>query len=648
MRRGAGKCRRRLAFRQESDVTEQALLNQAFSLHQKGQLGEAEQLYRRLLAAEPQNLWAWYLLAVSLSQQQHGAEALAAVDKALALNPDMPEALNLRGILMQTAGRADEALAAFSRAAGLKPQQPDLWYNRGVALQALGRAQEALASFEKAVSLKPDYVDAWNNRGARLQELGRLDEALESFARALALRPDSLEAIYNCGTVLQSLKRHDEAVTSYDKALAINPDLPEAWTHRGLALQSLGRFEDALASHDRALAASPGHASAWNNRGTALQALRRFDEAARSYEKSMALSPQAAGTLFNLGLSLWENKHLPQALAVYDQALALQPGHADGWNHRGLVLRDLKKLDEAQASFENALALQPGFAKALSNLASVLLEMGRVADGMAAYTRHAELVQDGSDGPQADALPHQRQHDVEQRAYLAVRNIDAAFHLNDGSRLPGPAINPENAAQIARQWQENRPQIVVVDNLLTPEALEKLQRFCWGSTVWRKAYKEGYLGAMPQDGFSCPLLAQIAEELRAIFPAIFQDHALRYLWGFKYDSNLEGIAIHADFAAVNVNFWITPDDANRDPASGGLVVWDIAAPLDWDFDKYNRDAQGNRAFLEQAGAKPVTIPYRANRAVIFDSNLFHKSDTIAFKDGYLNRRINVTMLYGDR
>jgi hypothetical protein len=153
---------------------------------------------------------------------------------------------------------------------------------------------------------------------------------------------------------------------------------------------------------------------------------------------------------------------------------------------------------------------------------------------------------------------------------------------------------------------------------------------------------------MPEDGFSCPLLAQIAEELRAIFPTIFQDHGLRYLWGFKYDSNLDGIAIHADFAAVNVNFWITPDEANLDPAGGGLVVWDIAAPLDWDFEKYNRDAQGNRAFLEEAGAKPVTIPYRANRAVIFDSNLFHKSDTITFRQGYLNRRINVTMLYGDR
>jgi hypothetical protein len=33
---------------------------------------------------------------------------------------------------------------------------------------------------------------------------------------------------------------------------------------------------------------------------------------------------------------------------------------------------------------------------------------------------------------------------------------------------------------------------------------------------------------------------------------------------------------------------------------------------------------------------------------VFDSDLFHETDRIAFKEGYLNRRINITMLYGRR
>jgi hypothetical protein len=42
------------------------------------------------------------------------------------------------------------------------------------------------------------------------------------------------------------------------------------------------------------------------------------------------------------------------------------------------------------------------------------------------------------------------------------------------------------------------------------------------------------------------------------------------------------------------------------------------------------------------------VPHRANRAVIFDSDLFHETDAPTFKEGYLNRRINVTLLYGRR
>ena len=34
--------------------------------------------------------------------------------------------------------------------------------------------------------------------------------------------------------------------------------------------------------------------------------------------------------------------------------------------------------------------------------------------------------------------------------------------------------------------------------------------------------------------------------------------------------------------------------------------------------------------------------------MIFDSDLFHQTDQIDFKEGYLNRRINITMLYGRR
>ena len=40
------------------------------------------------------------------------------------------------------------------------------------------------------------------------------------------------------------------------------------------------------------------------------------------------------------------------------------------------------------------------------------------------------------------------------------------------------------------------------------------------------------------------------------------------------------------------------------------------------------------------------MPYRCNQAVLFNSSLFHETDSLRFKEGYENRRINVTYLFG--
>jgi hypothetical protein len=64
--------------------------------------------------------------------------------------------------------------------------------------------------------------------------------------------------------------------------------------------------------------------------------------------------------------------------------------------------------------------------------------------------------------------------------------------------------------------------------------------------------------------------------------------------------------------------------------------------------KLNGDEVMARAFLENSNAKLTRIPHRANRAVIFKSDLVHKTSDCRFADGYLNKRINISLLFGDR
>jgi len=72
------------------------------------------------------------------------------------------------------------------------------------------------------------------------------------------------------------------------------------------------------------------------------------------------------------------------------------------------------------------------------------------------------------------------------------------------------------------------------------------------------------------------------------------------------------------------------------------------APLEWGFKSYNNNEEKIREEILKSDQKKTIVPYNENRALLFNSNLFHETDKIEFKKGYGNRRINVTMVFGHR
>ena len=60
------------------------------------------------------------------------------------------------------------------------------------------------------------------------------------------------------------------------------------------------------------------------------------------------------------------------------------------------------------------------------------------------------------------------------------------------------------------------------------------------------------------------------------------------------------------------------------------------------------DAEKIYEFLKENNTKCTNVPYKFNRAVLFNSVHFHETDEIDFKDEYVGRRINNTYLFGSR
>jgi tetratricopeptide (TPR) repeat protein len=545
---------------------------------------------------------------------------------------------------LQRAGRLAEAEELCQRIVSARPDLAEAKVRYALVLLARGKQQDAETWLRQA-SADRDPAAAYH-LGNLFSMRGNLEEAVKAYRQAVALQADQA-AYNNLGNALFMLGRVQEAEEAYLKALAINPELAQAHNNVGLIWLRGNLLDKAHSAFQRALTHAPGYAEAQNNLGIALQKMERIDEAVAAFRRAITLAPSFANALLNLSTCLCDKGETREAEKTALAALRLAPALPDMHAALGNALRAQGRLADAENSYRQALQRKPDFAEGLRLLAMLLSEQGRLYEAFALFQDHARLVYGSGIQEGVPENSPKARHDREQQAWLGDRA--SPFLLAEAKRLEVPTVQPPaRIAAIAETWRTSQPQLVVVDDFLTPEALAALRRFCLHSTIWQKTYDGGYLGAFPEHGFAPPLLAQIAEDMRRAYPMILADHPLLHFWAFKYDSRLRGIAKHADFAAVNVNFWITPDEANLDRDHGGLVVWDAAAPIDWNFSRYNAGDQDIRDFLERKNSRPITVPYRANRAVIFDSDLFHETDTIHFKDGYENRRINVTLLFGRR
>jgi Flp pilus assembly protein TadD len=373
-----------------------------------------------------------------------------------------------------------------------------------------------------------------------------------------------LQALYDQAVAAHRQGDLAGAEEAYSRLLSLEPDNPHVRHPLGVLLAQRGRAEEGLALLEGVMAQSRPDVGLLKDYALVLAGVGRNEEALAVFGRALALTPDDL-ELIQLRIDvLLRLQRLAEALVLIDQALALRPASAILLHQQGRALAGLGRHGDAERSFARVLDIKPDSDAALYERGAALAAQDRIADWFASF--HA-FAQRNVRAAQPDGVPHKLRHDEEQRAWQREQGIatGSPLHIEGGERLAGPAINPANADEATRQWNSNRPQVAVVDDLLTPEALAALRRFCMGSDVWHLVHNFGYLGAMPEYGFSVPLLAQIAEEFRSVFSGICGGLPLKYAWAMKYDSIMDRAGIHADDAVVNVNFWITPEDANLDP-----------------------------------------------------------------------------------
>ncbi|WP_269625343.1 tetratricopeptide repeat protein [Prochlorococcus marinus] len=619
----------------ESNKSKEQIINQAINYHQKGNIKEAKKYYQLCLDQGYQ-------------------------DERVFTN---------YGVIKQQEGDFDKAIDLYQKSIYLSPDNANTYLNLSNLWKTIGKLEKAEESMRKVIDIMPNYAEANLSLGNILKSLGKLEEAEILMRKAIDIKPNFAEAYFNLGNILKDIDKLDQAEMVMRQAIEIKPNFVEAYLNLGNILQARDQFENALIATKRAIEINPNYAEALSNLGTIYLVLEKYKQAEESTRKAIEIKPDLIQSHSTLGT----------------------------------LLRYLGKTDEAEASLREALRLNPDQPEALNSLSFTLIDRGEYDLAIKYFNQCSDFLR-GVNNKEPSHLRFRRiskakiDHDIEQFQYLVSQGIQAKMFndliklyvdfaskvnwtndtkliiLNDkyhnlikksynhiiykvdSPRLKSSAVSHSlNVKEITQKYFEHDFGLTYIDNFLSPLALEGIRKFLLGSTIWFDIKEGGYIGAYLMEGLASPLIIQIAEELRTKFPKIFKEHRLEQAWAYKYDSRAKnahskqhGINVHADFAAVNVNFWITNREANLNSSSGGLIVYDVEAPKEWDFKTYNNDEMRIKEELKKSKGNTKVIPYKENRAVLFNSNLFHETDNYEFKEGYENRRINVTMLFGRR
>lgn len=203
-------------------------MSEAVNLHKAGELGKAEEVYRRVLRSTPDHAVALHFLGVARFQQGGRQEGIDLVQRALASDPSYVDAWSNLGNLYKESGRAEEAEAAYRQALAVNDRHAEAWNNLGIVLRARSRPSEAVVALQTAIQCSPRFADAHFNLGNALRDCDLTGRAIEAYRDARALNPAHARAHSRLGMTLYAVGAHGEAAKVFSEWLAAEPGNPVA------------------------------------------------------------------------------------------------------------------------------------------------------------------------------------------------------------------------------------------------------------------------------------------------------------------------------------------------------------------------------------------------------------------------------------
>ncbi len=461
-----------------------AKLESGFRHHKSGDLATAEKIYRRILAVQPANHEALYLL----------------------------------GTLAQQTGRIDVAATCLTRAIERNPQNPFYRLALGDARLAEDRLTDAAACYHKALALDGRNAEARLGLGNVRHAQHNYSAAIEQYRQAIAVMPVLAEAHNNLGVVLTAVDRPAEAAACFAQALELRPGFADAHLNLGRAHKAEGRLEDAIASYRKALELDPTLSEAHSNLGNAHRQMGNFTAALDCYRRAVKIDPTLVQAHYNLGIINLEQGRLEESLGDLKRAVALAPDHVEAITNIGEVLETLGQKEEASIWYRKVIDVRVDRSLPIMDQRARHFALGRIHDRLREFDTAFAHFKSAND----IWLEHQRRTDS---AYspaaweeiigsiidaFPIVGMDGGYIEGDVSRLPIFVLGmPRSGTTLVEQILASHSEVYGAGELPDiPQIAERIS----GSRNWADA-----IGSLDTDRAET-IASEYLDRLRQIAP----------------------------------------------------------------------------------------------------------------------------------
>jgi len=211
---------------------------------------EAEELFRKGLAIDPQNAALHHRLGTTLYMQGNVPGARAEFEQAVRAAADYFPAHFSLGVLLQDEGRFREAIGSFEEALRHRPTYLEARLLLAANLRRLGRSAEALAQYEQILGQDANVGEAMFGRAMTLIEAGRYREARDRLRAAREAYPDEPAFAHALARVLAAspdaaVRNGKEALTIVEGLLKTSEPTPDLGETYAMSLAAAGDFVEA-------------------------------------------------------------------------------------------------------------------------------------------------------------------------------------------------------------------------------------------------------------------------------------------------------------------------------------------------------------------------------------------------------------------